>query len=201
MSGIEISNESNAETAIWSSIVAKYHYPQIWRSLWQFVNSVIPYFITWYLMYRSLSISYWLTLGLSVLAAGFLTRIFIIFHDCGHQSFFKQNKLNGICGWITGVLTFTPFEQWRHEHAVHHATSGDLDRRGAGAIWTLTVQEYLESSDSARLHYRIYRNPCVMFGIGALFYFLIKNRFTSRPSSAATRRSVYWTNIVDYYFF
>jgi omega-6 fatty acid desaturase (delta-12 desaturase) len=104
-------------------------------------------------MIRCLEVSYWLTLALSPLAAGFMVRTFIIFHDCGHGSFFKSRVANDVLGAITGILTFTPYFRWRHSHAVHHATSGDLDARGVGDVWTLTVQEYLESSGWRRIGY------------------------------------------------
>lgn len=183
------------EKPFWQVAVTQYQKPQILRSVWQIANSVIPYLILCYLMYRSLEISYWITLGLAVLAAGLLVRIFIIFHDCGHGSFLKSRKANDVLGFITGVLTFTPYYQWRHDHAVHHATSGDLERRGVGDIWTLTVQEYKKSSRLKRLAYHFYRNPLVMFGVGALYLFLIRNRFPSRSAGRRERRSVHWTNL------
>lgn len=183
------------EQVPWRQAVAKYENPDLRRSVWQIVNTLVPYFTLCYLMYRSLEISYWITLALSVLAAGFLTRIFIIFHDCGHGSFFRSRKANDIWGFITGVLTFTPYYGWRHEHAMHHATAGDLDRRGVGDIWTLTVKEYLASSSRKRLRYRLYRNPLVMFVIGPLFLFFVWQRFAPRRASKRERDSVYWTNL------
>jgi acyl-lipid omega-6 desaturase (Delta-12 desaturase) len=130
----------------WQEVVARYHQPDIKRSYWEIANSVLPYFALLYLMIRSLEISYLLTLALAIPAAGFLMRIFIIFHDCGHGSFFKSNHLNAIWGFITGVITYTPYYYWRRDHAVHHATVSDLDRRGVGDVTTLTVKEYLALS-------------------------------------------------------
>ncbi len=179
----------------WKKIVAHYEKPAIGRSVWQVVNSVVPYIALWYLMYLSVQVSWWLTLPLAVLAAGFLVRIFIIFHDCGHGSFFKSRKANDVWGFITGVLTFTPYYLWRWEHAVHHASAGDLDRRGLGDVWTLTVQEYLEASRWKRFAYRLARNPVVLFGIAPAFLFLIRHRFTSCKASKRERHSVYWTNL------
>lgn len=127
-------SERQAQGTAWKEVVAKYQQPAVGRSVWQLVNTLVPYAVLWYLMYRSLAISYWLTVPLAVLACGFLVRIFIIFHDCGHGSFFKSRKANDILGVITGVLTFTPYYLWRWEHAVHHASSGDLDRRGRGDV-------------------------------------------------------------------
>ena len=146
-------------------------------------------------MYRSIEISYWLTVVLSVFAAGFLTRIFIIFHDCGHGSFFKSRKANDICGFITGVITLTPYYQWRHDHAVHHATSSDLGRRGVGDIWTMTVKEYRASSRLKKLGYRLYRNPLVLFGFGPLYFFFVRNRIPTRSANRRERHSVQWTNL------
>jgi len=182
-----------AETA-WKQAVAEHRKPVLRRGIWQLVNSVVPYVALWGLMIWSLSVSYWITLALSVFAAGFLVRIFIIFHDCGHGSFFKSRRANRLAEFATGVLTFTPYRQWRHEHAQHHATSGDLDHRGTGDIWTLTVREYLEASRGKRFAYRLTRNPFVLFGVAPAFLFLIHQRFPSRAVGKRARRGVHWTN-------
>lgn len=150
------------------------------QSIWQIINTLGPFIILWYLAYISLSVSYWLALIPAVFAAGFLTRIFIIFHDCTHHSFFKDRRANRIVGTIMGVLTLFPFDQWGHEHSVHHATSGNLDKRGTGDIWTLTVDEYLAAPFKLRFAYRFYRNPLVMFGLGPIYVFLLKNRFNRK---------------------
>ena len=121
-------------------------------------------------------------------------RIFILFHDCAHGSFFRSPRANEVWGFLTGVLTFTPFREWRHKHALHHKSAGDLDRRGKGDVWTLTVEEYLEASGWKRLAYRLARNPVILFVLAPIYVFLIDQRF---PRSGATRReraSVYWTN-------
>ena len=110
--------------------------------------------------------------------------MFIIFHDCGHGSFFTSRKANDILGFITGVLTFTPYYHWRWEHALHHASSGDLDRRGTGDVWTLTVQEYLEASRWKRFAYRLARNPVMLFGLAPLFLFLFKKRIPGCQGAA-----------------
>jgi omega-6 fatty acid desaturase (delta-12 desaturase) len=167
----------------------------VWRSGWQIVNTLVPYALLWYLMYHSLAVSYWLTATLAVLAGGFLVRVFIIFHDCGHGSFFKSARANNVLGFITGVLTFTPYFHWRWEHAMHHGTSGDLDRRGVGDVWTMTVQEYLESPRWKRLSYRLVRNPIFLFLIAPLFVFLIKQRFSYGSGGKRERRSVLWANL------
>jgi len=188
-------SERQSQAMPWKDVVAKYQVPALGRSIWQIVNSIVPYAALWYLMYLSLSVSYWLTAVLAILASGFLVRIFIIFHDCGHGSFFKSRKANDAWGVITGVLTFTPYYLWRWEHAVHHASSGDLDRRGKGDVWTLTVQEYLESSRWKRFAYRLARNPIILFVLAPLFLFVVRHRFPMFSESKRERRSVHWTNL------
>ncbi len=125
MNSIPAENNSASKKVSWQQVVAKYDNPDLRRSVWQVFNSFVPYFILWYVMYRSLAVSYWITLALSVLAAGLLVRIFIIFYDCGHGAFFKSQKASDVLGFIAGVLTFTPYYRWRHEHAMHHAAAGD----------------------------------------------------------------------------
>ena len=128
-------------------------------------------------------------------AAGFLVRVFIIFHDCCHHSFFKSRKLNKVLGTITGILTFFPYYQWQHDHAVHHATSSNLDKRGTGDIWVLTVDEYVAAPFWLRFSYRFYRNPFVMFVIGPIYVFLFKNRFNRKNARTKERLNTYLTNI------
>ena len=164
-------------------------------SVLQIVNTIIPFFLFWYLAYQSLSVSYILTLVLAVFAAGFLVRVFIIFHDCCHHSFFKSRKLNKVLGTITGILTFFPYYQWQHDHAVHHATSSNLDKRGTGDIWVLTVDEYVAAPFWLRFSYRFYRNPFVMFVIGPIYVFLFKNRFNRKNARTKERLNTYLTNI------
>jgi acyl-lipid omega-6 desaturase (Delta-12 desaturase) len=183
-------------TPDWKPIVARYQQPSLGRALWQVVNTLVPYAALWYLMYLCLSVSWWLTLPLAVLAGAFLVRVFIIFHDCGHGSFFKSPVANHVLGAITGVLTFTPYYHWRRDHAIHHGSSGDLDRRGTGDVWTLTVQEYLESSRWKRFAYRLARNPFVLFVLAPLYLFVIQQRVPSFKAPARERYSVYWTNLV-----
>jgi acyl-lipid omega-6 desaturase (Delta-12 desaturase) len=176
-------------------MVAKYQNPSLQRSLWQLANTLLPYLFLLVLMYFSLAYSYWLTLALALPAGGLLTRTFIIFHDCGHGSFFKAQRANNILGTLCGLLVFTPYYQWRFEHAIHHATSGDLDRRGTGDIVTLTVGEYLQLSRWGRFKYRLYRSPVVLLGFGPWFTFLISQRFTNPISRKRERFSVYFTNL------
>jgi omega-6 fatty acid desaturase (delta-12 desaturase) len=180
--------------AQWKEIVRKYETPSTGGSIWQVVNTLGPYALLWVLMYFCVAVSYWLVLPLAILAGGFLVRTFIIFHDCTHGSFFKSRRANDVLGFITGVLTFTPFHHWRWEHSIHHSTSGDLDRRGMGDIWTLTVQEYLESSRGRRFAYRLARNPIILFVLAPMFLFLVINRF---PKSDAKKRERGWTHATN----
>jgi omega-6 fatty acid desaturase (delta-12 desaturase) len=147
-------------------------------------------------MYRSLAISYWLTFPLAVLAGAILVRVFIIFHDCGHGSFFKSRTANDLLGFISGVLTFTPYYHWRWEHAIHHASSGHLDKRGTGDVWTMTVQEYLEASRWKKFAYRLARNPFVLFGLAPVTLFLVLQRFPATKADTRERYSVYWMNLM-----
>jgi omega-6 fatty acid desaturase (delta-12 desaturase) len=188
-------NELTPGPSAWRQIVAKYQKPALGPGLWQVINTLVPYAALWVLMPLCASISWWLALPLAILAGAFLVRVFIIFHDCGHGSFFASRKANDLVGFITGVLTFTPYRHWSREHAIHHATSGDLDRRGTGDVWTLTVQEYLEASRWKRFAYRLARNPFILFGIAPLYLFLIKQRFAGPKAGHRERQSVAWTNL------
>ncbi len=160
----------------------------------QLINTLLPFFLLWFLAYQSLSVSIWLTLALSVLASGFVIRIFIIFHDCTHQSFFKSPKANRIIGTITGIITLFAFEKWKRDHAIHHATSSNLDKRGTGDVWVMTVDEYVQASFWGRLAYRLYRNPIVMFGLGPIYLFLISNRFNRKGARRRERMNTYIIN-------
>jgi len=143
---VSTEGEKSTDISAWKEIVAKYQKPSVSRGVWQLVNTFVPYAALWCLMYFALAVSYWLVVPLAILAGGFLIRLFIIHHDCGHGSFLKSRRANDVLGFITGVLTFAPYDHWRWEHAAHHATSGDLDRRGLGDLWKFTVPEYLASS-------------------------------------------------------
>jgi omega-6 fatty acid desaturase (delta-12 desaturase) len=134
-------------------------------------------------------------MALPVPAAGFLLRIFMIFHDCCHGSFFRSRRANRIVGYAAGLLTLTPFEKWQRSHAEHHATVGDLDRRGSGDVWTLTVDEFLAAPAWKRLFYRVFRNPFIMLGIGPGLLFVIGNRWPSPGASRRERFSVHFTNV------
>ncbi|MEX2581274.1 MAG: fatty acid desaturase [Verrucomicrobiales bacterium] len=187
-------NSRRASVAEWKAIVAEFQEPNAWRASWQIVNTIGAYALLWYLMYLSLSVSWWLTVPLAILAGGFLIRVFIIFHDCGHGSFFKSSFANDFWGFVTGLLTFTPYYQWRWEHSIHHATSGHLERRGVGDIWTLTVEEYLQSSRWKKFSYRLARNPFVLFVIAPLVIFVIMQRIPSPNAKPRETRSVWIMN-------
>ena len=160
----------------WTPILHRYREPDHVRSVLEILITVVPFVLLWILMWASLSLSYWLSLIIAVPAAGFLVRLFMIQHDCGHGAFFRQRWANDWLGRAIGVVTLTPYDHWRHSHAIHHASSGNLERRGIGDIDTLTVREYLGLSRWRRLGYRLYRHPIVMFGIGPAFLFLVQHR-------------------------
>jgi omega-6 fatty acid desaturase (delta-12 desaturase) len=180
----------------WEKIIMKYNRPILFKSIWQICNSFIPYAILWFIMYRSLEYSYWITLPLSVLASGFLIRLFIIFHDCGHGSFFSSKRANSVVGVIMGILTFTPYFMWSYQHRIHHATSGNLDKRGTGDIWTMTVEEYQKSSAKTRFFYRLLRNPFILFTFGPVFVISFQHRVTHNTMTKKEKINVYFTNIM-----
>lgn len=175
--------------------VAPYENTDTKTSIKQIVNTILPLLLLWYVAYLSLSVSYLLTLPLVILAGGFMVRTFILFHDCCHQSFFKSRLANDILGTITGVLTLVPYKQWKHEHSVHHATSSNLDKRGTGDMWLLTVDEYIESPLWRKIAYRLYRNPVIMLGLGPIGIFLLKYRFNRKNARWNERINTYVTNV------
>ncbi len=184
-----------SDNAAWKAVVAKYQKPTVARSLWQVANTIIPMILLWAAMYYTVSYSIWLTIPLIILTGGFMVRTFIIFHDCGHGSFFKSRKANDFLGFIAGVLCWTPYFHWRWEHSIHHSSSGDLDRRGTGDVWTLTVQEYIESTRWKRFAYRLVRNPLILFVIAPVFLFMLRERFPTKGAPKRERNSVYWANL------
>jgi acyl-lipid omega-6 desaturase (Delta-12 desaturase) len=179
----------------WKSLISRFQVSSARRALWQLANSLIPYILLWVGMVYALSASYWLMLPIAILASGFLVRIFIIFHDCGHESFFKSRRANHLIGAVTGLLTLTPYLHWRWHHALHHRTAGNLDSRGVGDIWTLTVEEYLKSSRWKRFGYRLARNPFILFFVVPFFIFIVSQRMHSGIAPPRERRSVHLTNL------
>jgi acyl-lipid omega-6 desaturase (Delta-12 desaturase) len=179
----------------WKTALAPYARPHLGRSLLDLATSVVPYLGLMALMFWLYDISYLLVLPVMFPAAGFLVRTYIVFHDCAHGSFFPSKRANTWLGSVLGLLVFTPFLRWRHEHAVHHATSGDLDRRGVGDVPTYTVAEYRAMSWRQKLGYRLFRNPVVMFGFGPLWAMIISPRWVSRDARERIQRSVYATDV------
>jgi omega-6 fatty acid desaturase (delta-12 desaturase) len=181
----------------WYQTTAKFGQSNLGKSLWQIFDTLVPYFALWAVMVYTVfkGFPYGITLALAVVAGGVLVRIFILFHDCCHGSFFASRQANTILGYVTGILTFTAFEDWRHAHNRHHSTAGDLDRRGIGDIWTMTTEEYLAAPRRKRLGYRIYRNPFILFGPGSALLFLLFQRFSKSGSGKRERRSVLLTNL------
>ena len=180
-----------------NKIILKYTTPGRWKAAWQMTNTLLPYFALWALAIYSFKTDMpnWVGI-LSILMAGpLLVRIFIIFHDCCHSSYFKSKWANKLMGYFAGVLTSTPFTDWGKAHIRHHATAGNLDKRGVGDIWTLTVEEYITAPKLKRIIYRIFRHPLFMFGIGPSYVFLIFHRFSQKNIQHKGRLSVYITNL------
>jgi len=176
------------------AVLIRFQQPSTARAIWQISNTIVPYVLLWAAMYFVQEISLWLAIPLAVVAGALLVRVFIFFHDCGHGSFFKSPWANAVFGFICGVLTFTPYYHWRWQHAIHHGTSGKLDKRGVGDIWTMTVQEYLESTRWKRLSYRFQRNAFVLFVIAPLYIFLFRQRVAASDASPRERYSVWLMN-------
>jgi omega-6 fatty acid desaturase (delta-12 desaturase) len=172
-----------------------YARPDVWRTVFALATSVVPFVALWVLMYAALQVSYLLVLALAIPTAGFLMRSYILFHDCAHGSLLPGRRANEWLGSVIAVMVFTPFARWRHDHRVHHATAGDLDRRGVGDVPTLTVAEYQARSWRARLGYRLFRNPLVMFGVGPIYGMLVMPRWAARSASSRIQRSVWRTNL------
>ena len=174
----ENQTQASARTALeWSRRLAMYRTPANVRATVELMVSIVPFVACWYGMYWSQAHGFWLLYAALLLpTVGFLVRLFLIQHDCGHQAFFPSRLANDWLGRILGVLTITPYHHWRRAHAIHHATSGNLSRRGVGDIDTLTVAEYHARTPWGRWRYRLYRSPAVMFAIGPSFVFILQNR-------------------------
>jgi omega-6 fatty acid desaturase (delta-12 desaturase) len=183
------------ERVSWAKVLAPWARPRLGRSGLDLLTSVVPYVALSVLMYALLDVSYLLVLALAVPAAGFLLRTYIVFHDCAHGSFLPSKRANTWLGVGMGLVVLQPFHKWRHDHAVHHATAGDLDRRGVGDVMTLTVSEYRGRSARARLGYWLFRNPLVMFGLGPIWAMLVAPRIVSRSARPRIRRTVIATNV------
>jgi omega-6 fatty acid desaturase (delta-12 desaturase) len=184
-----------AGRAFWRDTLEPYAHADRGRSLFFVLTSVLPYLLLFVLMDLSLGISYLLTLTLAIPAAGFLVRTYIVFHDCTHGSFLASKRANRWLGTSLGLLVFATFDCWKHAHAVHHATAGDLDRRGIGDLPTLTVAEYDARRWRGRLAYRLFRNPVVMFGLGPIFALVVQPRIVPGSARPRIKRSVRATNV------
>jgi omega-6 fatty acid desaturase (delta-12 desaturase) len=178
----------------WGRRLRPYARPDVQRALLDVATSVVPYLALWAAMVAALEVSYLLVLALAVPTAGFLLRTYIVFHDCAHGSFLPWRRANTWLGRVCGLLVVTPFEAWRHNHAVHHATAGDLDRRGVGDVPTHTVTEFHALAPRARLAYRLFRNPLVMFGLGPVFAMVLGPRIVPRGARPRIRNSVLLCN-------
>jgi omega-6 fatty acid desaturase (delta-12 desaturase) len=181
--GATLSNDSTNDSSsgvsnarMLAQFLAGYREASHARSVFELAVSAGALVLLWGAMWLSLSVGYWLTLLIAIPASGFLVRLFLIQHDCGHGAFFRHRAANDWIGRVLGVLTFTPYDVWRRAHAIHHATTGNLDRRGIGDIETLTVREYFARSWLGRLGYRLYRHPAIMFGLGPAYLFLLQHR-------------------------
>jgi omega-6 fatty acid desaturase (delta-12 desaturase) len=187
------------ETSIHSlrKALSQYAKPDLRRAIVQLIDTFLPYIALWVVLVYLLDQHYPIAeiIFFMFIASLFLVRIFIFFHDCAHASFFASQRANTILGYAAGILTFTPFTYWRHNHLVHHGTYADLDRRGVGDIWTLSVEEYQAASRMKQLAYRLYRNPFVFLGIGPGYYFLIAQRFLHQWEGKNERYSVVVTNL------
>lgn len=174
--------------------LAPYCEPHLPKSVLDVFTSIVPYLALSVVIYLTLGVSVALTIALMVLTAGFLVRTFVVFHDCGHGSLFPSKRANRWVGRVAGLLVLSPYERWRHDHAIHHGTSGDLERRGVGDIVTLTVDEYHSRSSRGRLAYRLTRNPFVMFGIGPIIAMVVGPRIATRAQRPRLRHSVFATD-------
>jgi len=188
---------AKVEKPEWYKTTAQYAQAETRTAILQLATTLIPYLLLLALMTRTVRAGhpYGITLALAVAATALYSRIFIFFHDCTHNSFLPSPRWNRNVGYLCGILTFTAFHDWRRSHAGHHITAGDLDRRGMGDITTMTVEEYLNAKPLQRLSYRLYRHPLITFGIGPLYYFLLRNRYPSPGAKKIDFISVIFTNL------
>ncbi|MCF8039640.1 MAG: fatty acid desaturase [Desulfohalobiaceae bacterium] len=189
--------KSDYEWPSWYHTLRNFRRPSAIKAGWQLTNTLLPYGCLWLIMIWVIheGYPYWLTLMLSFIASLFLVRIFILFHDCVHGSLFPMQRVNTFLGHALGLLVFTPFDDWRISHLRHHASYADLDARGFGDIWTMTRTEFEKASTAHQIAYRLYRNPLILLGMGAVFSFLLRFRLPARMSKRKARASVVFTNL------
>ncbi|MBK8978752.1 MAG: fatty acid desaturase [Planctomycetes bacterium] len=186
---------TDRDPAALKALVAPFQVPSTWRASWQVANTLVPYVALWWAMYHAVAISWWLALPLAVVAGLLLVRAFILFHDCSHGSFFRSRTANVLWGHALGLLAFTPFFHWRGEHAIHHGAAGDLDRRGIGDVWTMTVAEYRAAGGWKKLGYRLVRQPVLLLTVAPLVLFIGLERYSRKTAGRRERLSVRWTNL------
>ncbi|MEK1886671.1 MAG: fatty acid desaturase [Phyllobacterium sp.] len=191
------SSATSPDARPWLKILGQYRRPHRGRSAFELAVTVVPFAVFWTLSWLAVHYGFWWGLVLIIPAAGFLLRLFMIQHDCGHGSFFAHRRTDDWTGRVIGVLTLTPYDYWRRSHAIHHASAGNLDERGIGDITTLTVAEYRAMSRWGRLGYRLYRHPAIMFGVGPIWVFFFKQRlpFGMMKSGAEPWISTMATNL------
>ncbi len=180
----------------WKEVVKQYTTPSRSKSIWQLINSIVPYMASWVLAYYAFEVHALLSLLICLISTLFFVRIFIIFHDCGHGSFFKSRKWRTFWGYFCGVITFTPYWQWTRTHATHHRHTGNLEKRGIGDVDTATVEEFQTKSKLEKFWYLAKRNPFIMLLGGPILLFIIQYRFTMKEDGKRERRSVYITNLL-----
>ncbi len=185
------SSRPSQAAAAWLKTLATYRTPKVERSVFELLITLVPLALLWGAALWSTTVSYWLTLPICVVAAGFLVRMFLIQHDCSHGAFFKHKRTNDWIGRIIGVMTLTPYDTWRRSHLIHHSSHGNLEMRGVGDVYTLTVEEYNQLSALGRFGYRLYRHPFVLFGIGPSFLFLLHHRL---PIGLMRAGAQYWVS-------
>ena len=186
---------ARAESRALQKVLRQYRQPSVPRSVGQLVTSVVPYVVGLLAMGAIAQVSYLLSLLLALPTAGFLIRVFIVFHDAGHGSFFRRSRWNRAVGYLAGILTFTPFQHWTHTHAMHHANAGDLDARGLGDVWTMTVREFVAAPRRLRFAYRVFRNPFVLFFLVAPLAFVLHQRIPKQSTGNRAKWAIMWTNL------
>lgn len=192
----DFSEQIDAQRASIRATLACYQTPSISRSTWQLINTLVPFFALWAAAaYVHQNFSYWFVLPIVILAAGFMIRAFIIFHDTCHGSFFTSKHTNDIVGRILGVIVFTPYDYWKHDHSVHHATAGNLDKRGIGDVPTWTVEEYRSKPWYMRLAYRLMRHPLILLTVVSFYVFAISHRFWLPSAGWREKQSVIYTDL------